>query len=200
MNSLDKSHNLKFIKISIVTIGLILFLLPIAFYIYHFGVGLWNSHTDWALMGSALGGIYTPILAILTLAVLLKQLQIQTQVRNYEQREISRKIVFEMVEKLSKRINLICSEEQLEKLLILAELPKDNPEVQEFRSQLMDIFTLWTSVRAYIINYNKNEPRLSVDLLAIPVLYLNFNACYDIDKAYLTHISNDQSEPFLYRL
>lgn len=49
-------------------------LAPIGFYGYHFGVGMWDKHSDWALMGTALSGIYTPILTLLTLLVITIQL------------------------------------------------------------------------------------------------------------------------------
>ncbi|MGF1767442.1 hypothetical protein L4D06_08650 [Enterovibrio makurazakiensis] len=48
-------------------------ILPIYFYQDAFGWGVWKSHKQWAEMGSALGGIYSPILALLTLVVLMLQ-------------------------------------------------------------------------------------------------------------------------------
>ncbi|EHU9474336.1 hypothetical protein KZY47_004291 [Vibrio vulnificus] len=182
------------------TVAVLALIAPIVFYTLTFGIGIWDSHSDWAAMGSALGGLYTPILALLTLAVLLKQLQIQEQVKDYEQRETSRKTVFEMVEKFSSRIELQLNEELIHKLRILSELPKGDLRVASMKSELMDVFTLWTSVRAYIKNYAKSEPILVVDLLSIPVLHLNFSVCYDIDKAYLRHIASGKDEVYLYRL
>ncbi len=179
---------------------MLLLCLPIIFYIYNFGLGIWQEHSDWAVMGSALGGIYTPILAILTLAVLIKQLQLQVQVKNYEQREMSRRLVFEMVEKFATKISEMADDTQVEYLYALSELPKNELQAASLKSELMDIMTLWVSIRAYIINYNKIEPDLSIDLRSIPILHLTFRVCYDIDKAYMIHLSKSSDEPFLYQM
>jgi hypothetical protein len=39
---------------------------PIAFYTYTFGFGIWENNEDWGQMGSAIGGLYTPILSLFT--------------------------------------------------------------------------------------------------------------------------------------
>lgn len=46
---------------------------PIAVYSYQFGFGIWSGHEDWSRMGSALGGLYSPMIALLTLALLYRQ-------------------------------------------------------------------------------------------------------------------------------
>ncbi|NIG19346.1 hypothetical protein F3J37_11755 [Pantoea sp. Al-1710] len=51
------------------------YLLPIVFYASVFGIGIWKSHDDWAKMGSALGGIYSPLIAFTTLLLLFRQQQ-----------------------------------------------------------------------------------------------------------------------------
>jgi hypothetical protein len=48
---------------------------PVAIYIYHFSFNITSDHTRWAEMGSAIGGIYAPLLGLLTLAILWKQHQ-----------------------------------------------------------------------------------------------------------------------------
>ncbi|HFQ4941758.1 TPA: hypothetical protein ACGUTZ_004303 [Vibrio vulnificus] len=178
--------------------AIVVLVAPVAFYIVTFGIGIWDSHSDWAAMGSAIGGLYTPILALLTLAVLIKQLQIQAQVKDYEQRESSRKIVFEMVDKFASRIESLLDENLKQKLRVLSELPEGHPKASQIRSDLLDVFTLWTSVRSFIIKYAEKEPAFLIDLLSIPVLHLNFKVCYDIDKAYLIHLIDGDSEPYLY--
>ena len=54
-------------------IALIILISPIAIYSYQFGFGIWGAHEDWSRMGSALGGLYSPIIALLTLALLYRQ-------------------------------------------------------------------------------------------------------------------------------
>lgn len=50
---------------------------PIVVYVYKFGVNITDSHARWGEMGSAMSGLYTPILSLLTLAVLLAQVRLQ---------------------------------------------------------------------------------------------------------------------------
>ncbi|MGS3180323.1 hypothetical protein ACB265_13020 [Aeromonas dhakensis] len=54
-------------------------LLPILAYMYRFGLGLWEMPNEWADLGSYVGGIYTPILSLITLAVISVQIFIQNQ-------------------------------------------------------------------------------------------------------------------------
>ena len=48
----------------------LIMLMPIAVYIWRFGIIISNQHLRWAEMGSAMSGIYAPILSLLTLVVL----------------------------------------------------------------------------------------------------------------------------------
>ncbi|MFM2590992.1 hypothetical protein [Vibrio sp. TBV020] len=58
---------------------------PITFYIYTFGFGIWESNDDWGQMGSAIGGLYTPILSLFTFMLLGLQLYRQNQVDHHNQ-------------------------------------------------------------------------------------------------------------------
>jgi hypothetical protein len=50
---------------------------PVIIYASQFGFGIWGSHSEWSEMGSALGGIYTPILTIFMIVILYRQTIIQ---------------------------------------------------------------------------------------------------------------------------
>lgn len=50
---------------------------PIAIYVRQFGWSLSPDHARWGEFGSAMSGIYTPILTLLTLSVLLNQVRLQ---------------------------------------------------------------------------------------------------------------------------
>jgi hypothetical protein len=50
---------------------------PIAIYVWKFGWHLSADHARWGEFGSAMSGIYTPILTLLTLSVLVNQVRLQ---------------------------------------------------------------------------------------------------------------------------
>ncbi|MFM2623043.1 hypothetical protein [Vibrio owensii] len=52
---------------------IVTYLIPILLYAYTFGVGVWKEHQSWSEMGSALGGIYSPLVAFTTLLLLYRQ-------------------------------------------------------------------------------------------------------------------------------
>ena len=59
-------------------------LAPIAVYVFTFGHHLSNNHTLWAEMGSAMSGIYSPLLAVLALIVVLGQLRSQIEINKHQ--------------------------------------------------------------------------------------------------------------------
>lgn len=65
----------------------VIMLSPIIMYACTFGVGTWNTHEYWAEMGSALGGIYTPIVGFLTLYVIFRQVKNQEQTDRYNRKQ-----------------------------------------------------------------------------------------------------------------
>ena len=59
-------------------------LLPIVVYIWQFGWRISSDHTRWGELGSAMSGIYTPVLALATLAVLVMQVRLQAEMHRHE--------------------------------------------------------------------------------------------------------------------
>jgi hypothetical protein len=57
---------------------------PITFYVNKFGFGVWDSHEDWARMGSFFGGIIGPIITSISLLFLAWQIGLQTKQRKDE--------------------------------------------------------------------------------------------------------------------
>lgn len=63
---------------------LVLSALPIVLYLLTFGLDLSNTHPRWGEFGSLLGGIYSPLLAFLALAVLINQVRSQDKASTYQ--------------------------------------------------------------------------------------------------------------------
>lgn len=68
----------------IATLAFILFLLPLAFYLYKFGFGLWDKHEHWAEMGSFFSGVYSPIIAFIALLILFGQAYAQASLNKHQ--------------------------------------------------------------------------------------------------------------------
>ena len=176
--------------------AVVILILPITLYISQFGVGLWQSHQQWAEMGSAIGGIYAPILSILTLFVVLMQFRTQKLMQIHQERVTSREICFTTVEKYSIKIESMFTQEVVDDLVNLCNLGIDTPEAKKLKSKHFDIFTLWATVHATIKNYEKLEPRMVIDLASLAVLHLTFNMCATLEETYIAHICNGEEEPF----
>lgn len=58
---------------------------PLIFYIWTFGGRLSSEHSRWGEFGSAMSGIYTPILTLLTISILVFQARLQKQMHDYIQ-------------------------------------------------------------------------------------------------------------------
>lgn len=95
------------IKKTFIIFGIIL-LIPLMIYAYQFGLGIWSTHDDWAKMGSALGGIYTPILSTLTLYMIYRQLRLQAAIHvdqmDWQKLQTSRQHGLYLCEKLKELI------------------------------------------------------------------------------------------------
>jgi hypothetical protein len=64
---------------------LLVLIAPVIVYLWTFGWKLSQDHTRWGEFGSAMSGIYTPILTLLTLSVLIFQVRLQHEMHAYDQ-------------------------------------------------------------------------------------------------------------------
>ncbi|HRH06157.1 MAG TPA: hypothetical protein PK702_10080 [Burkholderiaceae bacterium] len=80
MNKSDRKIIEKVVRILPIVIIL---LAPIAVYVCTFGIKISDDHTRWSEMGSAISGIYTPILTLLTLIVLVSQVRMQNEMNKH---------------------------------------------------------------------------------------------------------------------
>ena len=67
-------------------VGVLLFLYaaPLLVYVLTFGTDISSSHERWSEFGSAMSGIYAPIVALSTLAVLVVQVALQRQINEHQ--------------------------------------------------------------------------------------------------------------------
>ena len=77
-----KNECAKILKVVIPLLVVAAIFAPIIVYIATFGFHITSDHARWGEMGSAMSGIYTPILSIFTLIVLLVQVGLQRQSAN----------------------------------------------------------------------------------------------------------------------
>lgn len=61
----------------LVIIIILMLIAPVAAYVFQFGVGFWEKSEEWSDLGGYIGGVYAPILTLLTLSVLLVQIYLQ---------------------------------------------------------------------------------------------------------------------------
>lgn len=60
----------KHVEIMFVVVIFVLILLPVISYIYVFGLGFWNTSTEWAELGGFFGGVLGPILSFISILIL----------------------------------------------------------------------------------------------------------------------------------
>lgn len=103
-----------------------LLLMPMLVYVWVFGIELSRDHQRWSEMGAAMSGIYTPILTLLTLAVLVAQFKLQASINRH---------TFDQSFVQQARDKITFSLEQL-----AIELSKDMEEGRQIKSSLFDKF------------------------------------------------------------
>ena len=117
-----------------VLVGAGLVLTPMAMYVHTFGSELSHSHSRWAEMGTAMGGIYAPMLAIATAFILAMQFNLQRRQQLYIEKQhkidkayhdttIALKIITAELESSGLR-------QALESIPNLADLPPEEREIK----------------------------------------------------------------------
>lgn len=166
------------------TIGVVALLSPLILYSYVFGVGIWSEHSEWAAMGSAIGGLYTPILTVVTSLILAKQFQLQREMSRYQIREESRKKVFDTVETYSQKLKSQTSEKDIDNIKLFCSQEPGSQEAEDTYKSLRDIMVIWTVIVMSMRRYKRNEPSMVYELSAIPVIHLTFARCCSLEKIY----------------
>lgn len=99
---------------------------PIIIYIFTFGSSLSTEHERWSQFGSFISGIYAPIISILTITILLKQIELQ---HKYNTHVEDQAFIFSAREDLKEYITKI-----------LDSIDKSLPSGNTYRSLLLSNF------------------------------------------------------------
>jgi len=177
---------------------------PIMLYVYMFGFHLSSSHQRWAEFGSAISGIYSPLIAFIALLVLIGQAKAQVAMNkhNYDQTYIQegRKDIDYFIDKLDSYLGKsydqqLTVKEYLERdfgQLSLAELL--SPNIQElainFNIKHPKVFDVWLAIYPIIkgIGTPKEFPyehNFTSTLLRISST-ISLGTCIAIDNLYLS--------------
>lgn len=159
-------------------------LFPLLFYVWVFGTELSHDHQRWAEMGSALSGIYTPILTLLTLAVLFAQVRLQSRMNRH---------TFDQSFVQQARDQITFSLEQL-----ASELSKVDEAGSEIKVQLINTFAYANQVALVepsVVSLAKSLDRKHHRLLALWSEFYSAIAgirIHDFDPYNTTYISMKQ--------
>jgi hypothetical protein len=194
----------KNIQAWVVAVAAILFLLPLIFYAYKFGFGLWGSHGQWAEMGSFFSGIYSPIIALIALLILVGQSLAQAALNKhqYDQTYIqeNRKDLDFYIEKLERFLTTkLQSGESVGELMNrnITHLTKEQLRGTEakavtaaFYLEYRLAFDIWVSIYPILIGlasqkeypYEHNFQSSKLKIITI----LSWECCVALDKLYFS--------------
>ncbi|MEN0678902.1 hypothetical protein [Plesiomonas shigelloides] len=173
--------------------------MPIGFYAHTFGFGIWEKHNDWGVMGSALGGIYTSIFALLTLLILIGQTIFQLQAHRYSSDMIyisdNKDEYNELFDKLSQLLSDNSFNAQTALLNIVENTKNEELLAEKTINDVIiyshinpQIIPLWIALQPILIGLShlKRFPYehsfLSIKLKTTSILTLR--VCIALDKAY----------------
>jgi hypothetical protein len=165
---------------------------PIAIYVGQFGIGVWGSHSAWAEMGSAIGGIYTPILTLMMLIVISRQVDLQQVViTNSESTKKMQQFHDDFLYYLSHLENLLAKHEgkYLDNYLKQINVLADNElqeEIPPNNFQNLDLTTSWHAVTNQLFSFRNSNEKLFQDAASSKEHYilitLGIEKCVSLDK------------------
>jgi uncharacterized membrane protein len=181
----------------IILFVLVIIIFPTAAYIYQFGIGFWEKPEEWSSLGGYIGGIYAPILTLLTLTIL--SVQIYLQVIQHRQ-----SLVLQQEQQLDdylKEINLELDkifDEDLSLRTYLNALLRDHDLnsigtmngsiIFEINEQHHKVYSMWCgamyclkAIKGYSILKNMESTHYIVQKNRI-IAYLNPQVCRTLDK------------------
>lgn len=170
---------------------LIILLLPILFYAYNFEFSLSKESDDWADFGSYIGGVYAPILSVLTLMVLLTQIYIQfeqhQQSKAQHQEQLISEYIYELNDTLQKPYN---EEYRVKDFLNLWFRDKSSKDIQAmnyeeimiFNQNFHKIYSMWSGLFGLLNNLSQNKMANIAIAKNRVIAHLDPQMCRTLDK------------------
>lgn len=204
------------IRKAIVVVAFVLFLLPLALYVYKFGIGLWDKHEHWAEMGSFFSGIYSPVIAFIALLILLGQSIAQAAINKhqYDQTYIqeNRKDLDFYIQKLEVFLNKKLESGELIGELMnrnINHLTKDQLEATEGKAitaalylEYSLVFNIWVSIYPILMglgSQNKYPYRHNFESSKLKIMtILSWESCITLDKLYFSRNDKVNFEDLLF--
>ncbi|CAA0121071.1 Uncharacterised protein [BD1-7 clade bacterium] len=187
----------------------VLFVSPIVIYASQFGLGVWRDHSKWAEMGSALSGIYSPLIALLAFFILIKQVRSQADMNKYQYDQSfvseARKDIDFYVGRIDAHIDDVVSNERsarevLKYFSALNESELRTEQCREYADRFISdnrkVYNLWVAIYPILegLHVNKEFPyehAYSSALIKISSV-LSFQTCIGLEKVYYS--SNSKVE------
>lgn len=189
-------------KIILWTLFVIL-LTPVAAYINKFGIGLWGQPNEWSDLGGYIGGIYTPILSIITLAVISIQIHLQHQQFQHaliqHQEEQLKEYLLALEEALKIHIGEDSSRDFLVRLLMNAS--KKDVEIipaeliMTFNQLNHRIYSMWCEVMKCLVVLENISNQSTYNQIVFAsnknkaIAYLNPQTCRMLDRFHYVFIN-----------
>ncbi|GLO63391.1 hypothetical protein MACH09_38990 [Vibrio sp. MACH09] len=183
------------------TLVILVLVLPVAVYAYQFGLGIWEDHSKWAEMGSALSGIYSPLIALFAFIILFSQVRQQFVMDTFQHDlEYIRKTVEEVnfyIERLDYYLTVDSQNDQhlINSLRQFNQISESELESNYVRTLVKDFaiknpkfFNVWGAIYPSLNGLATNgtypyEHNYTATLLKVSTV-LSFEVCVALDKMY----------------
>lgn len=183
-------------KLLIIVVSVIL-VLPMAAYTFQFGFGLWQSPSEWSDLGGYIGGVYTPILALLTLTVLCVQIYLQVLQHRQHLVSLQEKELSDYLTQLNYELDKKIEGELTLRQFLLSLLNEKNvDDISQMDLSLIwglnqshhKLYSMWSGVRAClkdIENHSKIKNYESTHYVVQKnkiISYMSPQVCSSLDK------------------
>lgn len=196
--------------------GIVAFTAPLLIYLSTFGFFLSSDHQRWAEFGSAMSGIYAPIVAVTTLAVLLAQVGLQKQINDhsYDQAHFAQArsdIEFYAIQLIGKLDQIALPGNTFRSVLhmnfqpgTVAELDSDSLRTlaANIDAEMPGILGMWFGICPILVGLAKSEePTFQMTLnssMQKLIALLSFETCAALDNFYRTRTEGRLSTEYFF--